>query len=35
LRKIEPVDVSVLPGVQENVHFQLPTSVTKVKSISG
>jgi len=31
LRAIEPVDVSVLPGVQENVHFQLPTSLTKAE----
>jgi 4-hydroxy-3-methylbut-2-enyl diphosphate reductase len=29
LRLIEPVEVSVLPGVQENVHFHLPTSLTK------
>ena len=32
LREIEPVEVSVLPGVQENVHFQLPTSLTKAEA---
>ena len=31
LRKIEPVDVSVLPGVKENVHFRLPLSLTKAE----
>ncbi len=32
LREIGPVEeVSVLPGVQENVHFQLPTSLTKAE----
>ncbi len=29
LRKIEPVEVSVLPGVQENVHFRIPFSLIK------
>jgi len=32
LRKIEPVEVSVLPGVQENVHFRLPLALTKAES---
>jgi 4-hydroxy-3-methylbut-2-en-1-yl diphosphate reductase len=32
LRQIEPVEkVSVLPGVQENVHFRLPMSLTKAE----
>ncbi len=31
LRQIEPVDVSVLPGVEENVHFRLPLSLTKAQ----
>lgn len=31
LRQIEPVEVSVLPGVQENVHFRLPTALTKAE----
>jgi 4-hydroxy-3-methylbut-2-enyl diphosphate reductase len=35
LREIEPVEVSVLPGVQENVHFQLPTSLTKAEPRLG
>jgi 4-hydroxy-3-methylbut-2-enyl diphosphate reductase len=34
LRTIEPVtDVSVLPGVQENVHFRLPVYLTKVEPV--
>jgi len=32
LAEIEPLDVSVLPGVQENVHFRLPVSLTKAPS---
>lgn len=33
LRKIEPVEeVSVLPGVEENVHFRLPISLTKAET---
>ncbi len=32
LRQIEPVEVSVLPGVNENVHFRLPTALTKAES---
>jgi 4-hydroxy-3-methylbut-2-enyl diphosphate reductase len=31
LKQIEPVDVSVLPGVEENVHFRLPLSLTKAE----
>src|ERR1700733_10352188 len=31
LREIEPVEVSILPGVQENVHFRLPLSLTKAE----
>jgi len=31
LRQIEPVEVSVLPGVEENVHFRLPLSLTKAE----
>ncbi len=35
LRKIDTVeDVSVLPGVEENVHFRLPLSLTKAESRS-
>ncbi len=29
LRTIEPVEVSILPGVKESVHFRLPLSLTK------
>ncbi len=29
LRAIEPVEVSILPGVKESVHFRLPLSLTK------
>ena len=29
LRQIEPVEVSILPGVKESVHFRLPLSLTK------
>jgi 4-hydroxy-3-methylbut-2-enyl diphosphate reductase len=32
LRQIEPVEVSVLDGVQENVHFRLPLALTKAES---
>lgn len=31
LRQIEPVDVSVLDGVQENVRFRLPLALTKAE----
>lgn len=31
LKQIEPVDVSVLPGEEENVHFRLPLSLTKAE----
>ncbi len=31
LRQIEPVEVSVLPGVEENVHFRLPLALTKAE----
>lgn len=31
LRELEPLEVSVLPGVQENVHFRLPLSLTNAK----
>jgi 4-hydroxy-3-methylbut-2-enyl diphosphate reductase len=29
LRQIEPVEVTLLPGEQENVHFRLPLALTK------
>jgi 4-hydroxy-3-methylbut-2-enyl diphosphate reductase len=32
LREIEPVEVSVLDGVQENVRFRLPLALTKAES---
>jgi 4-hydroxy-3-methylbut-2-enyl diphosphate reductase len=32
LKEIEPVEVSILPGVQENVHFRLPLALTKAES---
>lgn len=35
LRQIEPVEVSVLPGVEENVHFRLPLSLTKAEPRSS
>ena len=39
LKEIESVEVSILPGVQENVHFRLPLALTKAeprtKSASG
>ena len=36
LRQIEPVtNVSVLPGVQENVHFHLPMSLVKAQPRSA
>ena len=31
LRQIEPVEVSILDGVTENVHFRLPLSLTKAE----
>jgi 4-hydroxy-3-methylbut-2-enyl diphosphate reductase len=31
LRAIEPVEVSILPGVEENVHFRLPLALTKAE----
>jgi hypothetical protein len=32
LKEIDKVDdVSILPGVQENVHFRLPLSLTKAE----
>jgi 4-hydroxy-3-methylbut-2-enyl diphosphate reductase len=31
LRQIEPVELSVLPGKEENVHFRLPISLTKAE----
>jgi 4-hydroxy-3-methylbut-2-enyl diphosphate reductase len=31
LRQIEPVEVSVLPGVEESVHFRLPLALTKAE----
>jgi 4-hydroxy-3-methylbut-2-en-1-yl diphosphate reductase len=31
LRQIEPVEVSILDGVKENVHFRLPLSLTKAQ----
>lgn len=31
LRQIEPVNVSILDGVTENVHFRLPLSLTKAE----
>lgn len=31
LKQIEPVDVSVLSGVEENVHFRLPLALTKAE----
>jgi len=31
LRQIEPIEVSVLPGVEENVHFRLPLALTKAE----
>lgn len=31
LRQIEPIEVSVLPGIEENVHFRLPLSLTKAE----
>ena len=35
LRQIEPIEVSVLPGVEENVHFRLPLALTKAEGRSG
>jgi 4-hydroxy-3-methylbut-2-enyl diphosphate reductase len=32
LRQIEPVEVSILPGVEENVHFRLPLALTKAET---
>jgi 4-hydroxy-3-methylbut-2-en-1-yl diphosphate reductase len=31
LKEIEPVEVSVLPGKQEDVHFRLPVKLTKAE----
>jgi 4-hydroxy-3-methylbut-2-enyl diphosphate reductase len=31
LKEIEPVEVSILPGVNENVHFRLPLALTKAE----
>ena len=31
LRQLEPVDVSILDGVKENVHFRLPMSLVNAK----
>ena len=31
LRQIEPVEVAFLPGVEENVHFRLPLSLTRAE----
>ena len=31
LRQIEPVEVSLLPGEEENVHFRLPLALTKAQ----
>ena len=31
LKEIEPVEVSVLSGIEENVHFRLPLSLTKAE----
>lgn len=31
LRQIEPIEVSILDGVTENVHFRLPLSLTKAQ----
>lgn len=31
LKQVEPVEVSVLPGVEENVHFRLPLTLTKAE----
>lgn len=35
LRKIEPLEVSVLPGTEENVHFRLPLALTKAAPRAG
>ena len=35
LREIEPIEVSVLPGIEENVHFRLPLALTKAEGRSG
>lgn len=32
LRQIEPIEVSFLPGIEENVHFRLPLSLTKIEA---
>ncbi len=32
LRTIEPVEVSTMPGIQENVKFRLPVSLTKAET---
>lgn len=35
LRQIEPVEVSVLDGVEENVRFRLPIALTKAEGRTG
>ncbi|MDD4617398.1 MAG: 4-hydroxy-3-methylbut-2-enyl diphosphate reductase [Alphaproteobacteria bacterium] len=35
LKQIGKVEVSILPGVQENVHFHLPTSLTKAEPLKA
>lgn len=35
LREIEPIEVSVLPGIEENVHFRLPLALTKAEGRTG
>lgn len=35
LRAIEPIEISVLPGIEENVHFRLPLALTKAEGRSS
>lgn len=35
LREIEPIEVSVLPGIEENVHFRLPMALTRAEGRTG
>lgn len=35
LREIEPIEISVLPGIEENVHFRLPLALTKAEGRAG
>jgi 4-hydroxy-3-methylbut-2-en-1-yl diphosphate reductase len=35
LKAIDDVELSVLPGIEENVHFRLPTSLTKAEPATG